>query len=321
MGNIVSRIRQALPFKQRDTKKAGPSKHGHNASRRGSKVSMSHVAQYILRGVCIALLVLCPALLLPEISQDVAQGITLLALLASIVVITEYSAAYPGLIEFRDAKPYNRARFVILAIVVLAITFLQRDLILSPGSASFVASGAFGMGGLLDFPFSPVRLLVLSLPQGLPPEHIANVAAAAAFAYILSAIGLFVFLFALFLGYWPRRDIAFNVWVNLPNFDPTKGVDVVQRLERDAQVNILLGIILPFSLPVLLHISTLLVQPMTLETPLALVWGVSLWAFIPINLIMRGVAMYRIAQLVRAQRRRIAEAEDAIPLPARSAYS
>ena len=282
---------------------------------------MSHVAQYILRGVCIALLVLCPALLLPEISQDVAQGITLLALLAAVVVMTEYSAAYPGLIEFRDAKPYNRLRFSILAVVVLAITLLQRDLLLTPGADTFFVSGAIGLGHILDFPFSPVRLLVLSLPQGLAPEHMAIVAAAAALAYIMSLIGLTVFLVAMFLGYWPRSDIAFNVWVNLPNFDPTKGVDVVQRLERDAQVNVLLGIILPFSLPVLLHISTLLVQPMTLETPLALVWGVSLWAFIPINLIMRGVAMYRIAQLVRAQRRRIAEAEDALPLPARSAYS
>lgn len=321
MGKIVSRMRQALPVWRRDTKNAGASKGGPKAYKRGSRVSMSHVAQYILRGVCIALLVLCPALLLPEISQDVAQGITLLALLAAVVVVTEYSAAYPGLVEFRDAKPYNRLRFIILALVVVAITLLQRDLMLNPGTSTFFVSGAIGLGSLLDFPFSPVRLLVLSLPQGLSAEHMAIVAASAAFAYVLSLIGLIVFLAAMFLGYWPRSDIAFNVWVNLPNFDPTKGVDVVQRLERDAQVNILLGIILPFSLPVLLHISTLLVQPMTLETPLALVWGVSLWAFIPVNLIMRGVAMYRIAQLVRAQRRRIAEAEDAMPLPARSAYS
>ncbi len=321
MGNIVSRIRPSRPIRRRDTKNASAPTGDVKAYKRGSRVSMSHVAQYILRGLCIALLVLCPALLLPEISQDVAQGITLLAMLAAVVVMTEYSAAYPGLIEFRDAKPYNRLRFCMLAVVVLAITLLQRDLLLTPGADTFFVSGAIGLGNILDFPFSPVRLLVLSLPQGLAPEHMAIVAAAAALAYIMSLIGLAVFLVAMFFGYWPRSDIAFNVWVNLPNFDPTKGVDVVQRLERDAQVNVLLGIILPFSLPVLLHISTFLVQPMTLETPLALVWGVSLWAFIPVNLIMRGVAMYRIAQLVRAQRRRIAEAEDALPLPARSAYS
>lgn len=321
MGNIVSRMRQALPVWQRDTRIARPAWSGRTAQRRGNGFSMSHVAQCLLRGICIALLVLFPALLLPGISQDVAQGITLLALMASVVIITEYSASYPGLVEFRDARPYNRWRFVILATVVLALTLLQRDLLLDTQTTSFVTTSAFALGNVLDFPFSPVRLLVFSLPQGLPDAHIANVTAAAGLAYILSLFGAIFVLGSMLLGYWPRNEVAFNVWVNLPNFDPTKGVDVVQRLERDAQVNILLGIILPFSLPVLLHISTLLVQPMTLQTPLALVWGISLWAYIPVNLIMRGVAMHRIAQLVRAQRRRIAEAEDALPLPVRSAYS
>jgi len=282
---------------------------------------MSHVAQFILRGICVGLLILAPALLLPEISQDAAQGITLLALLAAIVVITEYSASYPGLIEFRDAKPYNRSRFMILAFIVVSVTLLQRALMLDGEDVAFLSSVAMQLGQVMDFPFSPVRLFVLSLPQGLAPEHVANVAAAAAIAYLMAIAGLAVFVTMTLMGHWPRRNIAFNVWVNLPNFDPTKGTDVVQRLERDAQINILLGIILPFSLPVLLHISTLLVQPMTLETPLALVWGVSLWAFVPVNLIIRGVAMNRIAQLVRAQRRRIAEAEDSVPTPVRSAYS
>ena len=282
---------------------------------------MSDMAQYLLRGMCIALLVLCPALILPDISQDVALGVTLLALLAAVVVVTEYSAAYPGLIEFRDAKPYNRFRFILIAGIVVTTTLVQRDLLFDADSRNLITSMATSFGNVMDFPVSPVRYLVLSLPAGLPADHLANVQIAAALAYLISIVGVVAFSATTFLGYWPRGSSTFNVWVNLPNFDPTKGVDVVRRLERDAQVNILLGIILPFSLPVLLHISTLLVQPLTLETPLALVWGVTLWAFIPVNLIMRGLAMYRIAQLVRAQRRRIAEAEDAIPLPARSAYS
>ncbi len=282
---------------------------------------MSDLAGCFLRGLCVALLVLCPALILPGISQDVALGITLLALLAAVVVVTEYSAAYPGLIEFRDAKPYNRGRFFLIVGIVLSITLVQRDLLLDPSQQNILTGLAVRFGQIMDFSISPVRFLVLSLPSGLPASHLVNVQIVAALAYLISIVGVLAFTMSTLLGYWPRGSKAFNVWVNLPNFDPTKGIDVVRRLERDAQVNILLGIILPFSLPVLLHISTLLVQPMTLETPLALVWGVALWAFIPVNLIMRGLAMYRIAQLVRAQRRRIAEAEDAIPLPARSAYS
>lgn len=291
------------------------------ADKRGNRVSVSHVAQIILRGFLVAFVFLCPALLLPEISQDVSQGVTFLALLAAFVVVTEYSAAYPGLIEFRDAKPYNRARFVMFCVIVVSVTLLQREIVMASAPATWLTAVSATLGNILSFTFSPVSLLVSSLPQGVSAGHVEIVRVSTALAYTLSLLGLALFLLGLTLGYWPRRAHTFNVWVNLPNFDPTKGVDIVQRLERDAQINVVLGVILPFSLPALLHLSNFLVQPVTLETPLALVWGVTLWAFIPVNLIMRGVAMYRIAQLIRAQRRRVADAHDAVPLPPQSAYS
>ncbi|MBN2761067.1 MAG: hypothetical protein JXQ79_11240 [Rhodobacteraceae bacterium] len=280
---------------------------------------MSHVAQCFLRGFLVAVLVLLPAALLPGTSQDVAQAVTLIALISAAVVMAEYAAAYPGLIEFRDAKPYNRLRFGMFAVIVLSLTVLQRAV--ASGEDSLVSSVAIWLAGTFDFSFSPIRMLALSLPEGLPVGHLLNVMASASFAFVMGLVGLLVFLAAMGFGYWPSKGSSFNVWINLPNFDPTKGVDVVQRLERDAQINVLLGVILPFSLPVLLHLSSLLVQPLTFETSLTLVWGLAFWAFIPTNLIMRGVAMYRVAQLIRAQRRRIAEEEAAVPLPARSAYS
>jgi hypothetical protein len=282
---------------------------------------MSQVLQVILRGVLILLIVLCPALLVPVISPEVGQAVTLLALLAAFVVITEYSAPYPGLIEFRDAKPYNRMRFILLGVIVLALALLQRDLFLTPEVAGPLARVAVALGNMLSFSFSPVTLLVTALPAGLPAAHLANVTVSAALALVIALLGLGVFLCGLAAGYWPRRNAIFNVWVNLPNFDPTKGVDVVQRLQRDGQINMAVGVILPFSLPALLHLSSFLVQPVTLQIPLALVWGVALWAFIPISLIMRGISMYRIGQMIRTQRRRIAEAEEAVPLPPQSAYS
>jgi hypothetical protein len=319
MGNIVSRLRQfwlnGLHEKIKDLRATTPLQ----ASRRGSRTSMSHVAQCFLRGILMAMLVLLPAVLLPGVSQDVAQAVTLIALILAAVVMAEYAAAYPGLIEFRDAKPYNRLRFAALGAVVLMLTLLQRQI--ASGEQGLLATFSLALVGAFDFSFSPIRMLALSLPEGLPIPHLINVMASASLAFVTGLVGLLVFLGAMALGYWPSKGSSFNVWINLPNFDPTKGVDVVQRLERDAQINVLLGVILPFSLPVLLHLSSLLVQPLTFETNLTLVWGLALWAFIPTNLIMRGVAMYRVAQLIRAQRRRIAEEEAAVPLPARSAYS
>lgn len=319
MGNIMSRIRQLglNGLRSRMAELRGiPSQQ---APRRGSQASMSHVAHSILRGFLVALFILLPAMLLPGISQEVAQAVTLIALIAAAVIMAEYAAAYPGLIEFRDAKPYNRLRFSLLVVLVLTLTLLQRDV--SAGHASWLSGLALWLASAFDFNFSPMRLLIISLPQGLPVGHLVNVMASAALAFTMCFFGFLAFVVTMVLGYWPAKGSSFNVWINLPNFDPTKGVDVVQRLERDAQVNVLLGVILPFSLPVLLRLSSLLVQPITFETGLTLVWGLAFWAFIPFSLIMRGVAMYRVSQLIRAQRRRIAEEEAAVPLPARSAYS
>lgn len=280
---------------------------------------MSQVAQALARGFFVTLLLLFPAMMLPGTSPDLSQGVTLIALLAGIVVAVEYTARYPGLIEFRDAKPYNRGRFLQLTLLVVLLTLLQRSVALDPQGA--IPGVALTLGRMLDFPFSPVRVLAASLPLGLPIAHIQLVVAAGAMAFVVAMLGLAGFMAALYLRLWPGRSGVLNVWVNLPNFDPTKGIDVVQRLEREGQINIVVGLTLPFSLPVLLHVSNLLVQPMTLQAPLSLVWGIALWAFIPVSLIMRGAAMYRVSQLIRAQRRRIADEEAAIPLPARSAYS
>lgn len=322
MGNIVSKVRQLGLAGLTETLKTMKTARGttsHQSPRRGNRASMSHVAQSFLRGLLVAAFVLLPAMLLPSISQDVAQATTLIALICAAVVMAEYAAAYPGLIEFRDAKPYNRLRFGMLVVVVLILAVLQRGV--AAGDAGALGAIALWLAGAFDFSFSPVRLLVMSLPQGLPIEHLLNVMASAALAFVLCFFGMLAFIGAMLLGFWPAKGSSFNVWINLPNFDPTKGVDVVQRLERDAQINGLLGVVLPFSLPVLLHLSSLLVQPITFEVGLTLVWGLAFWAFIPFSLIMRGIAMYRVAQLIRAQRRRIAEEEAAVPLPARSAYS
>lgn len=319
MGKIVAILRRlGLPKLSVDTiKMRGLTPK--QAPSRGSRASMSHVAHSVLRGLLVAVFILLPALFLPGISQEVAQGVTLIALIGAAVVMAEYAAAYPGLIEFRDAKPYNRLRFGMLVAVVLALVALQREI--ASGEQGLLVGVSLWLANTFDSSFSPLRMLALSLPSDLPVAHLMNVMASAALAFLMCFAGLLLFFATMALGYWPAKGSSFNVWINLPNFDPTKGVDVVQRLERDAQINVLLGVTLPFSLPVVLHLSSLLVQPVTFETNLSLVWGLAFWAFIPFNLIMRGVAMYRVGQLIRAQRRRIAEEEAAVPLPARSAYS
>ena len=70
---------------------------------------------------------------------------------------------------------------------------------------------------------------------------------AAGLAYLVSLIALATFVVLVRVMGWPARQGAFNVWVNLPLFDPTAGGDVLYRLQRDARINIALGFLLPFS--------------------------------------------------------------------------
>ncbi len=47
-------------------------------------------------------------------STDTTQIVALLALLAAVFTFVEYFSAYPSFVEFRNAPPFNRLRFVAL---------------------------------------------------------------------------------------------------------------------------------------------------------------------------------------------------------------
>lgn len=121
-------------------------------------------------------------------------------------------------------------------------------------------------------------------------------------AYLISLISLAVFVVLLKVAQWPHNGRPFNVWVNLPTFDPTVGGDVVARLMRDARVNIALGFLLPFLTPAVVKIGSVGFEPLTLTSPQTLIWTLTAWAFLPASLFMRGIAMGRIADMIQQSR-------------------
>jgi len=161
----------------------------------------------------------------------------------------------------------------------------------------------------MDFPYSPVRLMVLMLPAGTDPAEMQMMRTIAGLSYLISIISLACFGLVLRLRRWPGRARSFNVWVNLPTFDPTAGGDVVARLQRDARFNIALGFLLPFVTPALLSAAAALFGSVTLESPQTLIWTVTAWAFLPASLFMRGIAMGRVAELIEDKRRQTYAAE------------
>jgi hypothetical protein len=268
----------------------------------------------LFRAILVAVLVALPALVLPSASGDGTQIVVLIALVVALLVFLEYNSAYPSFIEFRYAPPINRLRFgaLFITVAVLSAVCAERS---SSGTISAIAASVAGLAAdWTDVPFSPVRLMVLLLPPEAPTPVVDMLRDAAGFAYGLSLIIIALFFYLVQVKDWPARNGAFNVWVNLPLFDPTAGRDVVTRLRLHARVNLVLGFLLPFLLPAISSVASGLVDPMMLKTPQTLIWVVSTWAILPASLMIRGMAMNRIAQMILQKRERAyaaAEAEGA----------
>lgn len=255
----------------------------------------------VVRAFLVALLVATPALLLPGTRAETTQMIALVGLLAAILTFVEYVADSPSLIEFRAAPPFNRIRFASLAITVLLLTLICRgDVIATPLTDTLTAIGAT-IGAAMDFPFSPVRLMLLVAPNEGLANHILPLAG---LAYVISLATVLAFVALVRLLDWPLRNGAFNFWINLPLYDPTTGGDILMRLKRDSHVNVALGFLLPFLIPAVLKLAAVHATPLALTDPQTLIWTMSAWVFLPTSLIMRGVALMRIADLIEEKRRR-----------------
>lgn len=264
------------------------------------------------RGLMMAFLIASPALLLPEVASDSSQITVLVALLAGFLTFVEYNSNFPSILEFRDAPPFNRLRFFSLLATVITLSMIVKGYTDPSLATNALTSMATIMGNTLDFPYSPVRLTVLMLPADAEPTMAGLVRSAAGISYVISMLTILLMFVLVRLLSWPIRKYAFNVWVNLPLFDPTAGGDVLARLQREARTNIALGVLLPFLIPAVVKAASDLIDPISLANPQTIIWTISAWAFLPASMIMRGIAMARVAEMIQEKRRQAyanAEAE------------
>jgi hypothetical protein len=257
----------------------------------------------LVRAFLVVIVIATPALILPGLGADGKQVVALVALFCAALTFFEYASVYPGLVEFRDAPPFNRIRYISLLITVLLLSAVVANTESTGTFTLFVEAIGGAIADSIDFSYSPVRLLVLLLPETTAPDHVEMVRTAAGLSYMISLITLGYFVLILRTLAWPNRSGGFNVWVNLPTFEPTAGGDVVRRLRRDAVFNVALGFLLPFLIPVTIKAASGVFAPIALESAQTIVWTITAWAFLPASLFMRGIAMGRIASMLDEQRK------------------
>jgi len=257
-----------------------------------------------MRGILVAFLIAMPSLLLPDSATESTEIVALMALLGGMLTFAEYYSSFPSFIDFREAPPLNRMRFLSLLLTIGTLSLMARHPIDPTGLTTLAYALGNKIGHLLDFAYSPVHLITLMLPATVLPETVNMVRAAAGLAYVIGLASVAGFFFAIHIRNWPVANGAFNVWVNLPLFDPTTGGDVVHRLQRDGRIYIMLGAILPFAIPATVNMLPGMVDLTALNDPQTLVWMISAWGALPAWLMMRGMAMLRVAELIEQKRRR-----------------
>jgi hypothetical protein len=277
---------------------------------------IAKIAGATVRAVLVALMVATPSLMVPDPSGGSTEVIALVALCFGVFVFIEYASTYPSLLEFRDAPPFNRLRFLSLGITVLLVSFICRGVLLPDTMTQFVTAAGALVGQVLDFPYSPVRLLTITLQADNDTAYNTLILSIAGLAYLITIVTLLIFVALLTFTRWPSHRKPFNVWINLPTFDPNAGGDVVKQLAQDARVNASLGFLLPFLLPLAVYLVSVLYRPIALATPQSLIWTVCAWSFLSTNLLMRGIAMARIAAMINEKRRRATVREEDMLMPA-----
>lgn len=266
---------------------------------------VSQLIGAFVRAILVALLIALPSLVLPGVGAGGRDIAMVFALVGASLTLFEYGSSHPGLVEFRFAPPFNRIRFISLFLTILLLAMMLRGEVGGNAMTAKVHEIGILIGTAMDFPFSPVRILTLLLTDNGTSPHTDIVRSAAGISYVVSLVSLAVFLICMKLLSWPLGNGSFNIWVNLPMFDRAASFDVEERLIRDARVNVIFGFTLPFLVPLVAQVSSPYYDFTSLGSGQLLIWMVAVWAFLPASLFMRGMAMARIARLVRRKRERL----------------
>ena len=274
------------------------------------KAVVSRSLGALLRAVLVMALVILPGAVIPG-GADGTQFVALTALFCGLLVYIEYSSSSPIMVEFRDAKPYNELRFLVLTFLVMIATCTMYGITTAGPQFDYLHATGHWVAVNATIPFSPTDLMVRMLPDTASMATVNIFAATCALCFAFIVLVTLAILAVHFRSRGVLFSKNFNVHTNLPMFEPTSGGDVILRLRRDARLNVLFGVLLPFIIPACFQVFGHLIDPGIFTNLQSVVWIVSLWAFLSFNLLLRGLAMYGLVGLIEAKRRqRYAEMED-----------
>lgn len=259
---------------------------------------MSRISGGVLRALIVLLALFAPAVLVPGVSDSAREVSTVIGAIAGVCVFLEYAARNPGLVDFRFAPPYNRARFAVFTAVLFLMIFFMRAQEGRDDFSGQILETSLGLGQRMDFPLSPVAMVAEMLGDPRAPLLDVLLRGAAALSFVTAMVGTLFFGVLFWITPWPQERESFNLWVNLPTLETAYGSEVERRLFRLGLGMLLAGAAAPYATLALASRAGGVFDPLALIDPLPMVWAATVWACMPMYLLLRGLAILKIAWLI-----------------------
>lgn len=247
-----------------------------------------------MRAVCVAILVMLPAILLPQITQSVVEYTRIFATIMAIFVLYEYGFPSPTIIEFRFAAPYNRIKYLLLLALVVAPSLMVSAALNGQEFTGILAIIATKGLALLDFPYSPI-LIVANTFSETDTALGTVLAQAIALNLVLAFACALAFCGAVFSNLWRFGGEDFNMWLNMPTYKSYEKDSLQARLSNSAFASLLIACLIPLFGPTLADVAMVLFTFDGKMTPIVMVWSISIWTFLPAMFFMRAAALTKIS--------------------------
>ncbi len=247
-----------------------------------------------VRAVCVAILVMLPAILLPQVTQSVVEYTRIFATIMAIFVLYEYGFPTSTIIEFRFAAPYNRIKYLLLFALVVAPSLMVSAALNGQefnGILSVIATKGFA---LLDFPFSPVLIVADTFSENDTALG-AVLARAIALNLVLVFACTLAFCVAVFSNLWRFGGGGFNMWLNMPTYKSYEKNSLQERLSNSAFASVLIACLIPLFGPTLADVAMTFFTFDGKITPIVMVWSIAVWTFLPAMFLMRAAALVKIS--------------------------
>ncbi len=248
-----------------------------------------------MRALILGVIIAAPSFILPGIPNVARELSMIIAAIIAAFVLFEYGSKTPGFVDFRFAPPYNRFRIGILAALAIGLSLLVRASV--NGNADILALADWSIPVTVS-QNSPVDFALGRISGFETASSSALLTRVFSAAFLISAGLTAIMSILLWVFKWPFGRTEFNLWANLPTFTPAEVSLTGRRLRRDGWLNILLGFGLFYATPLLFPIIQERLGPDLFGNSHSLVWVVTLWAFLPAMMFIRGTSLIKISRIL-----------------------